>query len=273
MKKKKLWLRILAALLAFGLLFIAIWMTLSFTGDPISASLARRAAQEYIRQNDLYSMGFELSDASYNFKFGEYLIHAKSARNPDLHFDINWRNGKVFYDTYQYDVLENGNVITRFQEEYEALLQIQLEQAGLGRENLFVSVDEPQDSDIWVTGMAFDQALPVKKDLQLYPDLEEATLEAAADYLRGVYSLLKEKGHAFETVGLYYNDGDKHTVMLDGIPVKRVEQADFLAYLKEMQRDTEKRDATEKEAMDKGVPTEPVLVDENGERLPMVFVD
>lgn len=131
MKKKKLWLRILAAVSAFGLLFIAAWITLSFTGDPISAALSQRAAKDYIQQSGLYTMGFEVSRAAYNFKLGGYLVHAVSPNNPDLHFDIICRNGKVDYDTYQSDVLENGNVISRFQEEYRALLQIQMEQAGL----------------------------------------------------------------------------------------------------------------------------------------------
>ena len=72
------------------------------------------------------------------------------------------------YDTYQSDVLENGNVISRFQEEYRALLQIQMEQAGLGRINLFIGVNEPQDSAVWVPGMAFDPNLPVEKSVQLY---------------------------------------------------------------------------------------------------------
>ena len=71
MKKKKLWIRILAAVLAFGLLWIVAWMTLSFTGDPISAAMSQRAAKDYIRQSNLRTMGFELSRASYNFKFGE----------------------------------------------------------------------------------------------------------------------------------------------------------------------------------------------------------
>ncbi|MGN0625068.1 MAG: hypothetical protein ACI4I8_02270, partial [Oscillospiraceae bacterium] len=114
MKQKKLWLRILAVIMAFGLLLFIAWVILSFTGDPISAAMSQRAAKDYIQQSNLRTMGFELSRASYNFKFGEYLVHAKSPNNPDLHFDIICRNGKVAYDTYQYDVLENGNVISRF---------------------------------------------------------------------------------------------------------------------------------------------------------------
>src|SRR5699024_5485140 len=101
MKKKKHWLRILAAVSAFGLLFIAAWITLSFTGDPISAALSQRAAKDYIQQSGLYTMGFEVSRAAYNFKLGGYLVHAVSPNNPDLHFDIVCRNGKVDYDTYQ----------------------------------------------------------------------------------------------------------------------------------------------------------------------------
>lgn len=85
MKKKKLWLRILAAVSAFGLLFIAAWITLSFTGDPISAALSQRAAKDYIQQSGLYTMGFEVSRAAYNFKLGGYLVHAVSPNNADLH--------------------------------------------------------------------------------------------------------------------------------------------------------------------------------------------
>ena len=82
MKKKKLWIRILAAVLAFGLLWIVAWMTLSFTGDPISAAMSQRAAKDYIQQSNLRTMGFELS-------------RAVSPHNPDLHFDIICRNGNV----------------------------------------------------------------------------------------------------------------------------------------------------------------------------------
>ena len=70
MIKKKLWIRILAAVLAFGLLWIVAWMTLSFTGDPISAAMSQRAAKDYIQQSNLRTMGFELSRVSDNFKFG-----------------------------------------------------------------------------------------------------------------------------------------------------------------------------------------------------------
>ena len=254
MKKKKLWLRILAAVSAFGLLFIAAWITLSFTGDPISAALSQRAAKDYIQQSGLYTMGFEVSRAAYNFKLGGYLVHAVSPNNPDLHFDIICRNGKVDYDTYQSDVLENGNVISRFQEEYRALLQIQMEQAGLGRINLFIGVNEPQDSVVWVPGMAFDPNLPVEKSIQLYPDLEKLTLEEAAGYLQKVSAFLREKGHHFTSIGLFDTD-DEHTVMLSDIPVEQIEKPGFLDYLRQVQ-EAQEADEQTKEGTAYAVPTE-----------------
>lgn len=254
MKKKKLWLRILAAVSAFGLLFIAAWITLSFTGDPISAALSQRAAKDYIQQSGLYTMGFEVSRAAYNFKLGGYLVHAVSPHNPDLHFDIICRNGKVDYDTYQSDVLENGNVISRFQEEYRALLQIQMEQAGLGRINLFIGVNEPQDSAVWVPGMAFDPNLPVEKSIQLYPDLEKLTLEEAAGYLQKVSAFLREKGHHFTSIGLFDTD-DEHTVMLSDIPVEQIEKPGFLDYLRQVQ-EAQEADEQTKEGTAYAVPTE-----------------
>ena len=272
MKKKKLWIRILAAVLAFGLLWIVAWMTLSFTGDPISAAMSQRAAKDYIQQSNLRTMGFELSRASYNFKFGEYLVHAVSPHNPDLHFDIICRNGKVDYDTYQYDVLENGNVISRFQEEYMALLQIQMEQAGLGRLNLFVGTNEPSDSAVWVPGMTFDQDLPVEKTIHLYPDLEAMTLEAAAEYLQRVGAFFKEKGHDFARIDLYDTDEEKHTVMLTDIPVERIAKPDFLDYLKQQQREIGKRDEMEQSADQEGTPAIPTK-QEDSQPFPSVYID
>lgn len=272
MKKKKLWIRILAAVLAFGLLWIVAWMTLSFTGDPISAAMSQRAAKDYIQQSNLRTMGFELSRASYNFKLGEYLVHAVSPHNPDLHFDIICRNGKVDYDTYQYDVLENGNVISRFQEEYMALLQIQMEQAGLGRLNLFVGTNEPSDSAVWVPGMTFDQDLPVEKTIYLYPDLEAMTLEAAAEYLQRVGAFFKEKGHDFARIDLYDTDEEKHTVMLTDIPVERIAKPDFLDYLKQQQRETGKRDEMEQSADQEGTPAIPTK-QEDSQPFPSVYID
>ena len=144
-EKEKLWIRILAAVLAFWFVMDCRLDDPFFHGDPISAAMSQRAAKDYIQQSNLRTMGFELSRASYNFKFGEYLVHAVSPHNPDLHFDIICRNGKVDYDTYQYDVLENGNVISRFQEEYMALCRFRWSRrawAGL------IYLSEPMNQEI-----------------------------------------------------------------------------------------------------------------------------
>ncbi len=244
MRGRKLWMRILAAALAFGMILLVLLLTLSFTGDPVSALLAQRAAEQYIQQDALRSMGFTLSKAAYNFKFGEYLVRAQSDQNQDLHFNLYCKNGKVIRDTYQFDVLENGNVISRFQGEYQTLLQIQMEQAGLGRILLFVEVSEPRDSDIWVPGMPFDPDLPVEKSLHLYPDLEEKTLESAADYLQQVNRFLQEKGYAFSYLSFFDTD-DAHTVMIDHIPTEQVGQEDFLAYLKQVQQQNQEEEKEE----------------------------
>lgn len=256
--KKNIWLRILAAAVAIGLLAILLLMTLSFTGDPISAALADKAAQAFIQESDLRSMSFQLSHATYNFKFGEYTVQAKSDQNADLHFEIVCENGKVRYDTYEQSVLKNGNVIARITNEYSVLLQVQLEQAGLGRNGVHVQILEPEDSDIWVLGMPFDQNLAVKKTLQLYPDLEELTLEAAADYLQKVEALLSKKEHRFQSISLFQADekndetGTARTVMLSDIPVEEISKPGFLAYLRQIEEKTKERDQAEREAMEKG---------------------
>ena len=153
-----------------------------------------------------------------------------------------------------------------------ALLQIQMEQAGLGRLNLSVSVDEPQDSAVWVPGMTFDQNLPVEKTIHLYPDLEAMTLEAAAEYLQRVGAFFKEKGHDFAWIDLYDTDEEKHTVMLTDIPVEQIAKPDFLDYLKQQQRETGKRDEMEQSADQEGTPAIPTK-QEDSQPFPSVYID
>ena len=64
MKKRSLWLRIPAALLAVGLIVLLAVMTMAFTGDPISAYRADQAAKKYVIASDTYrTMNLELTDA------------------------------------------------------------------------------------------------------------------------------------------------------------------------------------------------------------------
>ena len=60
-KKRSLWLRLLAAAVALGLMVLLAVMTMAFTGDPISAHLADKAAKKYVIASDTYrTMDLEL---------------------------------------------------------------------------------------------------------------------------------------------------------------------------------------------------------------------
>jgi len=236
-KKRSLWLRLLAAAVALGLMVLLAVMTMAFTGDPISAHLADKAAKKYVIASDTYrTMDLELTDAVYNFKFSEYLVRASSRTNPDIHFEIYCQNGKVTRDSYQYDVIENGNVQCRYADEYAILLKVRLEQAGLGGMNLFVELDHEKAQEVdWYPGMPFDPYLPIVKSLQLYPSMEEVTIETAADCLTGVAKVLTERGYEFTHLGLYdFSDETGGQINVDNIPVERALEPGFAAYLTEL---------------------------------------
>ena len=237
MKKRSLWLRIPAALLAVGLVVLLAVMTMAFTGDPISAYRADQAAKKYVIASDTYrTMNLELTDAVYNFKFGEYLVRASSSINPDIQFEIYCENGKVTRDSYQFDVIENGNVQRRFADEYAILLKVRLEQAGLGAPNLFVDLDYEKAQEVdWYPGMPFDPYLPVAKSLQIYPDLTDVSIETTAEYLAAVAKLLTQYGYEFTHLGLYtFHDETGCQINVDHIPVEKALEPDFTDYLYEL---------------------------------------
>lgn len=116
MKKNRM-LKILGGILAVVLISGVLFITNIFVGNPISAKIAERAIRNYV--NEKYSfLDLELERPVYNPKDGYYTIWAKSKTSIDTKFSINYRDGKVYYDSYEFDVLHMYNTLRRLEDEY-----------------------------------------------------------------------------------------------------------------------------------------------------------
>ena len=108
MKSKVL--KIFAAAVAIALICGILIVTNAFVGNPISAKMAERAIKNYV--NEKYSLlDLELEKPVYNFKDVSYMVRAESKTSTDTKFSISYRNGEVYYDSYEFDVLDMHNTL------------------------------------------------------------------------------------------------------------------------------------------------------------------
>lgn len=114
--------KILRALSGLGGLLIILALgslANAFVGNPISASLASNGAEKYIGEQ--YSdLDLTLEKVSYNFKFDNYVVRAKSKTSLDTYFSVNLDSfGHVVSDDYKESVLSGWNTYRRINESFE----------------------------------------------------------------------------------------------------------------------------------------------------------
>ena len=122
MNKGKRLLKVLAGVIGFGIIGILVWITVSFTGDPVSALLATSGIRRYVAET-YPGRGFETDWASYSFKTGDYFSMVRDPESPDTVFSVSWRGGEIRYDNYSFEVEECNTTLRRFSEEYDRLVE------------------------------------------------------------------------------------------------------------------------------------------------------
>lgn len=117
--KKKYW-KMLALVIALGLIgYLAIFAN-SLVGNPISEKLAERAAEKYIEEH-FPTTDYYVERVGYNFKFTNYYAHIRSDSSIDTQFTLHIDFfGRVEWDTYD-DVTRGFVTERRLNEEYRAL--------------------------------------------------------------------------------------------------------------------------------------------------------
>lgn len=113
--------KILAASLAFLLIGLLLYITNSFTGNPISATIATYKIKAYAKQN-YPDENFTISKASYNFKGASYYSKVSSKTSKDTTFNISVRNGKVS-DDYESEVTSHMTTYRRLSNSYNDTIE------------------------------------------------------------------------------------------------------------------------------------------------------
>lgn len=235
MKNNKGLFKIIALVMAIGLIGAILFVTNSFIGNPVSASFAKKAAKKHIEKN--YSdLDLIIEKPRYNFKFGEYIVKASSKTSIDTHFNIYYRNGQIRYDDYDSYVLGKFNTLSRLQEECANLVRpILSEVQGLESNRTMVLVEKweyEQKNGAIQLDMNFDRSLPVDMQITLQSDLENPSLKNVAHLLETAHHLLTNHGFKFTSYHLYSEHKDI-LLMVDGVQPADIESGNLESLLED----------------------------------------
>lgn len=235
MKNNKSLFKIIALIIAIGLIGVILSVTNSFVGNPISAAFAKRAAKKHIEKN--YSnLDLVIEKPRYNFKFGEYMVNATSKTSIDTHFNIYYRNGEIRYDDYDSYVLGKFNTLDRLQKECANLVQPILSQVqGLENNRAMVLIDKweyEQKNEAIQLDMAFDQSLPIDMQITLRADFEDSSLKNIAQILEASYHVLMDNGFSFTSYHVFSEHNDV-LLMIDNVQPADIESGELEKLLEE----------------------------------------
>ena len=118
MKKKAL--KIIALIIAVALIIGICWAANGLNGNPISKWLAKRGANNYLKEH-FPNTDYYIEELGFSFKFTGYYAHVRSKTSMDTQFTLEIDMlGNVYFDTYE---SVTGGFVTarRVEQEYREL--------------------------------------------------------------------------------------------------------------------------------------------------------
>ena len=228
--KKSLYLRIAAGVAGFVLLCICVTFTMSFTGNPISSFMAKKAAKEYVA-NKYPEYDMVIKDSMYNFKIGGYDVDVQDKNSQDICFSVWYRDfDGIVGDNYEEMVVEQGSTVVRLEnemgEEVKRVIYKYAEDKGLkisGRcyTSLFKYISELKRNNEKLPSLntPFSKELGLKGEYFIdFTVKNELTNEEIADIINEIYDVLTENDLGVEKLITSYKTAgtdDEMTVSVD----------------------------------------------------------
>ena len=190
------------------LLAIALFIVLSFYGNPISKIMADKAADQYLETHHR-DLDLVHERAYYNFKDGTYVVELWDKNSVDTKFDLSFDSfAKMTNDTYS-DRL--SNTFRRYMGFLDELGDEIAKDSGFD----FVIWLRPDDNFDYRAHLTLDQDfdkdnLPSKITAGFKAYAEKPSLDDLMNGLKKVYEALKERNIAVSTYsGLVVPNADK----------------------------------------------------------------
>lgn len=227
-------LRVIAAVIAFAMIAVLLEFANELLGNPVSYLVAKNNAKKYVAEN-YADEGYVVEDASYFFKFKDYVVHVGKPDSEDCHFTVYYNMfGQFRGDNYE-NLIGNGeNSRGRLSTSYSDLVRGVIESSAnpyystkaiqFG-ELIFEGNEEIQKGIVRGFGLSRDILIPDKQYdiaelgaqgglITFYADVEEATPEKAAQVLLDIDGFMEGGGVPFYAIDLTLrtSDGDYYFV-------------------------------------------------------------
>lgn len=187
--------KILAGACGIGLIVLLLLFVNSFTGNPVSNVLAKKAAQKYI--DTTYSeLNLQIQRCAYNFKFSVYSVFVQSNRSEDTAFSIDVDSfGNVLRDDYEFEVANNFTTFRRLDAELREIAEeIIGGKLDYDFENIYLSLVKEADFKELTRDMRLDihnPPLPLTVDVTLFSD--DLSYSKIAEVAKSLERILQEQ--------------------------------------------------------------------------------
>ncbi len=180
--KKKVF-KIIAFVVAVGLLIGVCVIANALVGNPVSKALTQKNVQTYLSEN-YADENYEIVKNAYDFKIGGYYVEVAVADSLDRHFII-YTNffGNISHTTYESDVIQHGNTAERLNKSYSALCEEVLNSSSFPFELEFAFGRLNFDGDQSLTYSDTPQPVLIQSDLQTDADYDVRELGKKAGFL------------------------------------------------------------------------------------------
>lgn len=190
------------------LLAIALFIVLSFYGNPISKIMADKAADQYLETHHR-DLDLVHERAYYNFKDGTYVVSLWDMKSIDTKFNLEFDSfGKMKRDTFDDRLF---NTFRRYMGFLDDLADEIAKDSGLDFEIWLRPDDDTDYRDYLTLDQDFDKDnLPSKVMAGFKTYAEKPSLEDLMNGLKKLYEALKERDIAVSTYsGLIIPNADK----------------------------------------------------------------
>lgn len=249
MKKKVL--KIIALILAVALIIGICWAANGLNGNPISKWLAKRGANNYLKEH-FPNTDYYIEDLGFSFKFTGYYAHIRSESSIDTQFSLNIdMAGNVFYDTFE-DVKTGYITSRRLEQEYRELTKQIFENPSFiyksdiqyGTLEIYPqeAFDDPLATDIpsyslVQDDLVIDKVYDIRElgrqagHLIVYVDDQELTFENAAKILLDIKAQFDEANIPFRAIDLSMRtDGER--INFDHFPYEDIYEEGLVERIK-----------------------------------------
>lgn len=207
--------KVIAAVIAFGLIAWIFVFTNALVGNPVSYLIVKNNAEKLVTE-EYAAEGYVLEKVSYNFKFGNYTAHIVTPGSTDKRFYLSFDFfGAHKSGNYKLSNRLSGNVRDRLEMSYRALVDNVLESPSYPYSSYIafgtLDFDYDENEGYLIRGITLvpDGIYDIAEvganagRLIIYVDVnEKATPEKAAEILLELNSLMKQGGATFYTIEL-----------------------------------------------------------------------